>query len=200
MTTAHPPPVKTQALLDSMPYEAVRGLVLSWTDADQFEANGASLLPSERRAIADSISLPWCSSWRPDLYRVVAQWLKEPTGKVRKAPARTAPPLDPRDLWLSRQRCAAYRISHPVGLRRLAEQGYACGVCRRLFELSAQIRFDHNHETGEFRGFLCSACNTGIGLLQDSPQVLEQALEYLEANGFYGTAAAEDDVLSPPVA
>ena len=39
---------------------------------------------------------------------------------------------------------------------------------------------DHNHKTGKVRGLLCGSCNTGIGLLKDSPDVLDAAIEYLQ--------------------
>jgi hypothetical protein len=38
---------------------------------------------------------------------------------------------------------------------------------------------DHNHETGEIRGLLCRQCNAGIGLLQDTCEGVENALNYL---------------------
>jgi hypothetical protein len=38
---------------------------------------------------------------------------------------------------------------------------------------------DHDHETGEFRGWLCQACNTGIGKLGDTSKDLFQAAYYL---------------------
>lgn len=45
---------------------------------------------------------------------------------------------------------------------------------------------DHNHDTGEIRGLLCSACNKGIGLLGDSIPTLESAVKYLKEKGSYG--------------
>jgi len=39
---------------------------------------------------------------------------------------------------------------------------------------------DHNHETGIVRGWLCKACNTGLGLFRDSPDMLRRALGYME--------------------
>ena len=41
------------------------------------------------------------------------------------------------------------------------------------------LALDHNHTTGEFRGWLCTNCNTGIGKLGDNLQGLERAMEYL---------------------
>lgn len=42
------------------------------------------------------------------------------------------------------------------------------------------MHLDHDHATGEFRGWLCSKCNTGLGMFNDSPKLLERAIQYLE--------------------
>lgn len=67
----------------------------------------------------------------------------------------------------------------------LKNQNYKCAICgREIFlhgsskELTAHV--DHDHKTGKVRGLLCNACNTGIGLLKDSPLFLANALKYLE--------------------
>jgi len=39
---------------------------------------------------------------------------------------------------------------------------------------------DHCHVTGEIRGVICSACNSGIGLLGDDIEGLRKAVAYLE--------------------
>ncbi|MGP6157909.1 MAG: endonuclease domain-containing protein [Vulcanimicrobiaceae bacterium] len=61
-----------------------------------------------------------------------------------------------------------------------------CGICGqpeakkakdgRLFAIAA----DHDHLTGQFRGFLCSSCNLGLGKFKDDSNLLRAAIRYLE--------------------
>jgi hypothetical protein len=44
------------------------------------------------------------------------------------------------------------------------------------------LHWDHNHATGEFRGWLCHGCNTLIGSAKDSIEVLECAIRYLRTH------------------
>lgn len=44
----------------------------------------------------------------------------------------------------------------------------------------SRLSADHDHETGEFRGFLCDSCNKALGLMRDSPNRLVRAARYLE--------------------
>ena len=48
------------------------------------------------------------------------------------------------------------------------------------------LSVDHNHSTGIIRGLLCSNCNVGIGLLQDSVKIMKSAIKYLNKRGSYG--------------
>jgi hypothetical protein len=59
----------------------------------------------------------------------------------------------------------------PHGLTR-------CECCSTLLD-SKLLHLDHNHLTGQFRGWLCRACNTGLGALGDNIEGLERALHYL---------------------
>lgn len=54
---------------------------------------------------------------------------------------------------------------------------FVCGVPEE--ECKTLLSADHNHETGEFRCWLCKDCNHGIGLLKDNPDVLERAALYV---------------------
>jgi hypothetical protein len=61
-------------------------------------------------------------------------------------------------------------------------QNYECGICHtNLRELeSKHVHADHDHVTGEKRGFLCGPCNRALGLFNDSTILLRRAAEYLE--------------------
>jgi hypothetical protein len=50
-----------------------------------------------------------------------------------------------------------------------------CHICGKI----AKLCVDHDHRTIGFRGLLCSNCNTVIGLMQDNPDLLKRAAEYL---------------------
>lgn len=63
---------------------------------------------------------------------------------------------------------------------RLLAQGGGCAICGiKKNQLARDFHVDHNHETGQVRGLLCFACNTGIGKLGDDPDLLEAAAAYL---------------------
>lgn len=58
-------------------------------------------------------------------------------------------------------------------------QGFACAICRELFDRTPHV--DHDHETGAVRGLLCSSCNTGLGHFKDDPVRIAAAAVYLSA-------------------
>lgn len=43
-----------------------------------------------------------------------------------------------------------------------------------------RLSIDHCHKTGKIRGLLCSKCNTALGLLKDSIEILEKSIKYLK--------------------
>lgn len=56
-----------------------------------------------------------------------------------------------------------------------------CEACGRK-EKGRRLHVDHAHRSRRFRGWLCSNCNTGLGLLGDNAAGLKRALRYLEKN------------------
>ena len=51
-----------------------------------------------------------------------------------------------------------------------------CQCCGKV----KPLQLDHEHENQTFRGWLCRACNTGIGSLQDCLEGVKLAIAYLE--------------------
>jgi hypothetical protein len=55
-----------------------------------------------------------------------------------------------------------------------------CAICGVPdVECTGKFHMDHNHETGEFRGWLCGNCNKGLGFFRDSEELLIDALHYV---------------------
>ena len=51
-----------------------------------------------------------------------------------------------------------------------------CDICSS----TNKLRVDHDHKTMAIRGVLCHKCNSAIGMFHDSPELLRQAIAYLE--------------------
>lgn len=67
---------------------------------------------------------------------------------------------------------AALRASHS-GLCDICKTGDPGGKRKKMC-------LDHCHRTGVVRGFLCNSCNRALGLLKDSPETLQSAVQYLK--------------------
>lgn len=90
--------------------------------------------------------------------------------------------------------CKACSKTHGAIMRRLHKahkppENHTCPICDRgeleLRAISSKRgspwRLDHDHETEEFRGFLCDRCNLGLGKFNDDVELLKRALQYLES-------------------
>lgn len=95
--------------------------------------------------------------------------------------------------WEDPNRAKDIRIKCMYGItldefnQLLNQQNHKCVICNDDITTSAVI--DHNHTTKEVRGLLCPLCNSGIGKLKDSPDVLLSAYNYLVERGSYGRKA-----------
>lgn len=58
----------------------------------------------------------------------------------------------------------------------VARQSGRCAICNK----ERALVVDHCHAKGNVRGLLCHHCNTGIGLFDDDPAILELAIKYLQ--------------------
>lgn len=63
----------------------------------------------------------------------------------------------------------------------LAASGGLCAVCASPFSDKSRPVIDHCHVSGQLRAVLCGACNTGMGLFRDRPDILRAAAVYCEA-------------------
>lgn len=64
-------------------------------------------------------------------------------------------------------------------------QNFVCAICLRPESRTnygglKRLAVDHCHETYAVRGLLCGGCNTAIGLIGESLEVLENMRTYLE--------------------
>jgi hypothetical protein len=74
--------------------------------------------------------------------------------------------------------CSKYQFDVANELRKTAPeyQGF-CECCGKECEKPV---LDHCHDTEKFRGWLCSPCNLGIGVLGDNLESLEKTVVYLK--------------------
>ena len=62
------------------------------------------------------------------------------------------------------------------------KQGGKCAICRMEISLGKAANLDHCHATGKVRGMLCFFCNSALGKFKDNVEILQSAIEYLNAS------------------
>lgn len=78
-----------------------------------------------------------------------------------------------------RNRCAQHGITLDDYERMMHEQKGRCRICRTSFGQRPPV-VDHCHAEGYVRGLLCGECNLGLGKFRDDPELLREAVRYLE--------------------
>lgn len=74
-----------------------------------------------------------------------------------------------------------FKITEEIYKEMLIKHNYCCAICgKSQSELNKKLSIDHNHETNEIRGLLCTACNHGIGLFKEDISKIKLAINYLE--------------------
>ena len=74
--------------------------------------------------------------------------------------------------------------------------GHTCPICQRSSsevlgeggKKSGEWCCDHDHNTNQFRDWLCHSCNRALGNMNDDISMLKRAIEYLEKHN--GTQAS----------
>lgn len=69
----------------------------------------------------------------------------------------------------------SYGITPEEAGAMLVAQGGVCAICGQVPK-----RPCIDHKGKRIRGILCANCNVGIGMLQDDPVILAEAINYLE--------------------
>lgn len=86
--------------------------------------------------------------------------------------------------YLLNQQVKRYGITGDDYRQMLVEQEDRCAICNRhRQEFSRRFHVDHDHDTGVVRCLLCGDCNSGLGLFQEKPELLEMAAQYLRRFG-----------------
>ncbi len=59
---------------------------------------------------------------------------------------------------------------------------FECPICgkRTIAGITSKVVLDHNHRTGEVRGWVCDSCNTGIGRFKDNVELIKRAIKFIE--------------------
>lgn len=76
--------------------------------------------------------------------------------------------------------CESYGITAAIYAEMLAKQGGGCAICGNTCKTGRRLAIDHNHETGQVRGLLCSKCNRGLGMFDDRQDLLRRSVGYLQ--------------------
>lgn len=84
--------------------------------------------------------------------------------------------------------CKKYGLTIEEWAQMYQDQDGVCAICekpetRAHNGIVTRLSVDHDHETGAVRGLLCDACNTSIGRVNDDPNLLWKAMEYLIRHG-----------------
>ena len=64
-------------------------------------------------------------------------------------------------------------------VRRTIPMPEKCEACGRKPLRRSDLHMDHDHDTGQFRGYVCRQCNLALGLMEDSAPRLRRLAAYL---------------------
>lgn len=74
-------------------------------------------------------------------------------------------------------KCRRYGLSQEEAKIIAGLKSVTCAICETKI---SQFHLDHCHDTGKFRGILCSLCNSGLGMFNDNEKIMLRAIDYLK--------------------
>ena len=74
-----------------------------------------------------------------------------------------------------------YGITGDQFQEMLSAQKHECAICESSL-IGVKVCVDHDHVTNVIRGLLCHHCNVALGHFRDRTDLLQRAIEYLEAS------------------
>lgn len=75
---------------------------------------------------------------------------------------------------------ANYGLSPGKWQKMFEDQCGRCAICcRPQTDFKRKFNVDHDHKTGEIRALLCGNCNMLLGMAKDDPEILQEAIKYL---------------------
>lgn len=73
-------------------------------------------------------------------------------------------------------------VDHETFLKLKETHNNTCAIClvhEKDFDSSwLKLCVDHNHDTGQIRGLLCTRCNRSLAGFRDDAEVIDRAAEY----------------------
>lgn len=126
------------------------------------------------REIADQVNVPY-----PTVFWWIRKKLKISDGRKTGRKKQFETTADQRKAaWLRTE----YGLSWDAYLAMVAAQCGLCAICSKS-RGRRPLHVDHDHVTGKVRALLCYKCNSGIGNLNDDPNLMEKAAAYLRQHG-----------------
>lgn len=70
-----------------------------------------------------------------------------------------------------------FRHRYGIELSEIRPKPTSCEICA---DIHPKIVFDHDHSTGQFRGWICDPCNIVLGAVKERIETLEKMAQYLK--------------------
>lgn len=138
---------------------------------------------SENRIKANKTKLKWARENRDKVNKKQRDWLiNNPEKAKAKREIQKKWYRKNQDITRNSRLKYVYGITLSEYENMLKAQNGVCAICFHVSDDGKNLCVDHNHDTGEVRGLLCSKCNTAIGLLKENTDYLLSAIKYLNYN------------------